>query len=72
MLKAEILLHTTLDQGDIQTVDAKTQTDSEVYSDLKPFYACLMTGNINTLRYICDDYILSMKWAAYLDYPEIV
>ena len=37
MLKAEILLHTTLDQGDIQTVDAKTQTDSEVSGDLRPF-----------------------------------
>ena len=35
MIKAEILPQKTLYQGDIQSVDAKTKTDSEVSDYLK-------------------------------------
>ena len=31
-----------------------------------------MTGNINTLRNIYDEYILSMQRATFMDYPEKV
>ena len=37
MMKAEILLHTTLAHGDIQAVDTKTQTDIKLPDYLKNF-----------------------------------
>ena len=37
MIKAEILLHTMLAQGDIQAVGTKKQTDNKSLDDLKTF-----------------------------------
>ena len=57
--KDKILLHTTISQGNIQALYAKTKTDSKVLDDLKEnFKYFIMTGNINTLQNIYDDYIL--------------
>ena len=60
-MKDEMFFQTMLNPGDIQDVDAKAQNDSKLLDDIKTFLkACLMTGNIDTLWSIYDDYILSM------------
>ena len=60
-MKDEMFFQTMLYQGDIQDVDVKEQNDSNVLDDIKVFFkACPMTGNIDTLWNIYNDYILSM------------
>ena len=60
-MKDEMFFQTMLYQGDIQDVDVKEQNDSNVLDDIKAFLkACLMTGNIDTLWNMYNDYILSM------------
>ena len=49
-----------LDQGDIQAVDEEHKLTARYLIISRYFKACLMTGNINTLQNIYDEYIFSI------------
>ena len=62
--------YTILVQGGLQAVDAKAETDSKEIYDPKFFWRLSCAGNKYALTNMYDEYILSIKRATVLGYPN--